>query len=145
MFIRVKLSGPREYLQIVESRWEDGRPRQYVVATLGRLDRLKASGQVDAIIKSLSRFSEKVKIVEGYKEGRLTVLSVRKIGPDLIMGRLWRELGINGVMNGLLRGRRYEFEVERAIYFTVLSRLFFPGSDRRALRISGRWRGYSGR
>jgi hypothetical protein len=136
MFIRVKPSGPREYLQIVENRWEDGRPRQYVIATLGRLDRLKASGQVDAIIKSLSRFSEKVKVIEGYKEGKLTALSVRKIGPDLIMGRLWKELGINGVMNGLLRGRKYEFEVERAIYFTVLSRLFFPGSDRRALRIS---------
>jgi len=49
-------SGPRKYLQIVENRWEDGRPRQYVIATPDRLDRLKASGQIDAIMRSLSRF-----------------------------------------------------------------------------------------
>jgi len=35
MFFRTKSSGPRSYLQIVENRWEDGRPRQRVIATLG--------------------------------------------------------------------------------------------------------------
>jgi len=136
MFVRTKPSGRYQYLQIVESRWEGGRPRQYVIATLGRLDKLKASGQVDAIMKSLSRFSEKVKVIEGYKEGRLSAQSVKKIGPDLIIGRLWKELGINEVLKRLLSERRYGFEVERAIYFTILSRLFFPGSDRKALRLS---------
>ena len=34
MFFRTKTSGPRSYLQIVENRWEDGRPRQRVIATL---------------------------------------------------------------------------------------------------------------
>lgn len=136
MFVRTKPSGKYQYLQIVESRWEDGRPRQYVIATLGRLDRLKASGQVDAITRSLAKFSEKVKVIEDYKGGKVSDLSVKKVGPDLIVRRLWRELGINEVLNKLLSGREYEFEVERAIYFTVLSRLFFPGSDRTALRIS---------
>ena len=136
MFVRIKPSGPRKYLQIVESRWEGGRPRQYVIATLGRLDRLKASGQIDAIMRSLSRFSEKVKVVENYKEGKLSALSVKKIGADLIIGRLWKELGLDEVLDVLLRGRRYGFNVERVIYFTVLSRLFFPGSDRKALRMS---------
>ena len=58
-----------------------GRPRQYVIATLGRLDRLIASGQVDAIIRSLAKFSEKVKVIEDYKSNRLNVFSVKKIGP----------------------------------------------------------------
>jgi hypothetical protein len=30
MFFRTKTSGPRTYLQIVENRWEEGRPRQRV-------------------------------------------------------------------------------------------------------------------
>ncbi len=47
MFVKTKPSGKYQYLQIVESRWEDGRPRQSVIATNGRLDRLKADGQVD--------------------------------------------------------------------------------------------------
>ncbi len=33
-----------EYVQLVEGRREDGKVRQRVVATLGRLDELKASG-----------------------------------------------------------------------------------------------------
>ncbi len=136
MFVRTKPSGRYQYLQIVESRWEDGRPRQYVIATLGRLDRLKASGQVDAIMKSLSRFSEKVKVVEDYKEGKLTALSVKKIGAGLIIRRLWKELGIDEVIGGLLNGSRFRFEVEKAVAFTVLSRLFFPASDRKGWRIS---------
>jgi len=140
MFVRTKPSGNYQYLQIVESRWENGRPRQYVIATLGRLDRLKVSGKVDGIIKSLSRFSEKIKVIEGYKEGSLTATSVKKIGPQLIVGRLWKELGFPETLRGLLNGRRYGFEVERAIYFTVLSRLFFPGSDRKALRVSRDYR-----
>jgi transposase len=61
---------------------------------------------------------------------------VKKIGPHVAIERLWRALGINEVIEKLLDGRRYEFEVQRAIYFTVLSRLFFPGSDRKALRLS---------
>ena len=35
-------TGLRVYLQVVENRWEDGRSRQRVVATLGRLDQLQA-------------------------------------------------------------------------------------------------------
>jgi hypothetical protein len=34
MFFRTKTSGPRSYLQIVENRWEDGRPRQRGMATI---------------------------------------------------------------------------------------------------------------
>ena len=48
MFFRTKKSGPRSYLQVVENRWEKGRSRQRVVATLGRLDQLQESGQLDA-------------------------------------------------------------------------------------------------
>ena len=44
MFFRTKTSGPRTYLQVVENRWEGGRSRQRVVATLGRLDQLQESG-----------------------------------------------------------------------------------------------------
>jgi hypothetical protein len=32
MFFRIKTSGPRSYLQIVENRWEGGRTRQRVIA-----------------------------------------------------------------------------------------------------------------
>ena len=45
MFFRTKTSGSRSYLQIVENRWEDGRTRQRVVATLGRCAFRSRSGR----------------------------------------------------------------------------------------------------
>jgi hypothetical protein len=140
MFARVKRSGNRQYLQLVENHWQDGQSRQRVIATLGRLDNLQATGQVDAAIKSLARFAVKAKIIEDHKHHRLAVHSVKRIGPDLVLARLWERLGLPDLLNRLLAGRQYGFAVERAIYFTVLSRLFFPGSDRRALRLARDYR-----
>ncbi|MFQ6105159.1 MAG: hypothetical protein ACE5OP_12855 [Candidatus Glassbacteria bacterium] len=68
MFLRVKRGGnkrfPHDYLQIVES-YRDGKTvRQRVIASLGRLDELQARGQIDALIKSLARFSERLEVIE---------------------------------------------------------------------------------
>jgi len=62
MFIRVKRAGEYEYLQLVENRREGKRTRQRIVATLGRLDRLHAKGQVDVLLRSLGRFAERVEV-----------------------------------------------------------------------------------
>jgi hypothetical protein len=136
MFLRVKQSEGRRYLQLVENRWESGHSRQRVMATLGRLERLQATGQVDGLLRSLARFAEQVKVVEAHAQGHLAARSVKRIGPNLVMARLWQRLGLAEVLTGLLQGRRHSYAVERMIYFTVLSRLFFPGSDRRALRVA---------
>lgn len=44
MFAGVKKSGRYEYLQIVENSKVDGKVRQRVIATVGRLDQLHAKG-----------------------------------------------------------------------------------------------------
>ena len=134
MFVRKKRAGKHVYLQVVENHWEAGRPRQYVIGTLGRLDRLLASGHLDGVIQSLAGFSAKLKVRQAYEAGDLMAGAVRRVGPALVFDRLWRRLGVGEVLKRRLRGRRYRFAVERAIYLTVLSRLFFPGSDRRAQR-----------
>jgi hypothetical protein len=36
------------------------------------------------------------------------------------------------VLSALLKDRRFQFSVERAVFLTVLHRLFDPGSDRAA-------------
>ncbi|WP_321415217.1 IS1634 family transposase [uncultured Desulfobacter sp.] len=48
----------------------------------------------------------------------------------MIFQRLWEESGIQGVIRHLLAGRKFEFDVERAIFLTVLHRLMTSGSDR---------------
>jgi transposase len=132
MFFRTKTSGPRSYLQIVENRWEDGRPRQRVIATLGRLDQLQQSGQLDALLASGARLAQSVLLLSAHAKGQLPTITTRRIGPALIIQRLWEQTGCQRVIEQLLDGRRFEFDVERAVFLTVLHRLFAPGSDRAA-------------
>lgn len=128
MFTRIKKSGRYEYLQIVQNRREGSKTRQRVIGTVGRLDQLHAKGDIEKLIRSLARFSERVLLVLSDKTG--VHARAKKIGPALIFERLWQELGIKKVINELLSDRKYEFDVERAIFLTVLHRLFASGSDR---------------
>ena len=132
MFVRTKTSGIYQYLQIVQNERIDGRIRQQVVATLGRLDVLVSKGQLDGLISSCARFAQKVSVLDAYQRQALPAAETVKIGPPLVFGRLWQELGLPAILEDLLAGRRYEFAVERAIFLTVLHRLMVSGSDRAA-------------
>ena len=128
MFARIKKSGNYQYLQIVESSREGKKVKQRVLSTVGRLDRLQAKGEIEKLIRSLSRYSEKALLILSGKSDVTT--QSKKIGPALIFERLWKELAIQPVIKGLLRQRRFEFDVERAVFLAVLHRLFVSGSDR---------------
>jgi hypothetical protein len=52
MFFRVKPAGTYRYLQIAHSVREGKNVRQQVIATLGRLDLLQESGQLDRLMRS---------------------------------------------------------------------------------------------
>jgi hypothetical protein len=47
---------------------------------------------------------------------------------------LWEALELGTILKHALESRRYEFDVERAVYLTVVHRLFAYGSDRAAER-----------
>lgn len=128
MFARVKKSGKYQYLQIVENHKEGKKVVQRVISTIGRLDRLQSKGRVETLIRSLSKYSEKVLLVLSEKS-ELTA-SGKKIGPALIFERLWKETGIKKALKYVSAGRKFAFDVERAIFLTVLHRLMVSGSDR---------------
>ena len=134
MFARVKKSGKYQYLQIVENRKEKGRVKQRVISTIGRMDQLQAKGRVETLIRSLSRFSEKTMLI--LSENSDVSADAVKIGPSMIFERLWKESGVQKAIRRLLVDRRFEFDVERAIFLTVLHRLMVSGSD----RFCERWR-----
>jgi transposase len=132
MYFRLKKSGNRAYLQIVESYRQDGQPRQRVIATLGRLDELTASGQIESLLSSGARFAENALVLSAFENGELTTVTKRRIGPSLIFERLWEETGCKAVIMALADQRGFGFSLERAIFLTVLHRLFGSGSDRAA-------------
>jgi Transposase DDE domain len=134
MYFRVKRTGSYAYLQLVESFREKGRVQQRVLSTVGRLDVLQASGQLDALMRSGLRFCQKLAVIDAHAAGQTEPVQVQRVGADLVFGRLWEVLQVGKVIRRCLQSRRYEFDVERAIYLTVIHRLFASGSDRAAER-----------
>lgn len=130
MFFRQKKSGNHVYLQIVENRWEKGRSKQRVIATVGRLDQLQESGQLEGLLLSGAKFAESVIVLAADRDGQTPAIRTRRIGPALVFGRLWDELGIPQVIRHLLAGRRLELPLERILFLTVVHRLLVSGSDR---------------
>ena len=63
MFARIKKTGKYEYVQVVHNERIDGKVRQRVIATLGRLDVLKETGQLDQLVESLARLSDHVAVL----------------------------------------------------------------------------------
>ena len=134
MYFRVKRTAGYAYLQIVESFREKGHVRQRVLSTVGRLDALQSSGQLEGLLRSGLRFCEKLAVIDAHAAGQTEPVQVLRVGPHLVFGRLWETLGLGAILERALDGRRYEFDVERAIYLTVMHRLFASGSDRAAER-----------
>jgi len=132
LFIRTQTNADRTYLLLVENERVAGRVQQKIIARLGRLDELVNSGELDRLLKSLGRFSEKYAVLGAHAKGEALTTRTRIVGPALIFERLWQELGIEGVIAELAQARRFAFALERAVFVTVLHRLFAPGSDRAA-------------
>jgi hypothetical protein len=132
MFVRVKKMKNLSYLQIVESRREGEKVKQHVFATLGRQDLLAESGKLDDLARSLLKFTPKVRVIDAHRAGTTQVQRTLSIGPALVFDRLWTELGLKELIEESHAGDRHQFSIERAIFLTVLHRLFDSGSDRSA-------------
>src|SRR5208283_4734909 len=132
MFFRLKKSGERAYVQIVENKRIEGAVRQSVVATLGRADELEASGALASLLASGAKLTEQVMLITALDEdeGGALAASAKRLGGPLLFGRIWARLGIPEVLADLLADRGFEFSVESAVFVATLHRLFVSGSDR---------------
>jgi len=128
MFVRLKRVRSYSYLQLVESVRAHDKPRQRVLATLGRVEELQAKGSIDALVSSLSKFSTNaLALIAGESKPDTQALT---IGAVLIFERLWQRLKLDQILKELLRERHFGFDVERAIFLSTLHRVCCGGSDR---------------
>ena len=132
MFFRLKKSGQRGYIQIVENKRDGAAVRQRVIANLGRADELAASGALASLIASGAKLTDQVLLIDALDEDAEGALSVgaKRIGGPMLFGRIWERLGVADVLADLLKARGFEFPVERAVFVATLHRLFVSGSDR---------------
>jgi hypothetical protein len=136
VYFRRKTSAGRAYLQIVESRRDGDQVRQQVIATLGRYEELQESGQLERLLRSGARFAGKAMVLSAIADDSAMKIASRRIGPALVFERLWEETGCRAVIEQLCGARKHGFALERAVFLTMLHRLFVSGSDRAA----DRWR-----
>ena len=150
MFVKVTASGPRRYVQLVESyRDEAGRVKKRTVATLGRLEQL--SGELDSVIEGLlkvvgrapgaaqlaAQLPAPINGVVG-SAGAVATPSVsfdsaRALGHVWTLTELWKELGFSDLRR-VFRRTRHSIDVEALIRIMVLNRLCDPDSKLGVLR-----------
>ena len=116
------------HLQLAENLWDPERQRSQVkiIYNCGRAEDTQTTERLRRLAHSiLSRCApEEIvaenpawQLVEAYSYGDLYVLE-----------QLWRRLGVNEVIGEVLGRRRFEFDVERALFAMVANRALAPSS-----------------
>jgi len=134
MYVKVTTSGPRRYVQLIESfRDDDGRVKKRTVATLGRADQL--SGELDSVIDGLLKVAgrEPAKLAPPISASSLTFESARALGNVWTLTEIWKELGFSDLRR-VFRRTRHTIDVEALIRIMVLNRLCDPDSKLGVLR-----------
>ena len=82
MFLRTHTIEDRTYLLLVENERVNGKVTQRLRQRFGRIDYLRESGQLDAIVAGLGRSSERLLVL-----GRISAARACRARPDALAGR----------------------------------------------------------
>lgn len=122
MYIRVtKNSRGDAYYHLVESFRHDGKVRQRVLLSLGRVEEGKLEQLAEAVNKHLDRvdalnLASSIDINQAYL-----------YGPLLLVQHMSEHLGISNVLSGIAQKHdRLQFDFERAVFSMVVSRCMEP-------------------
>ena len=132
MHVKITTSGPRRYVQLVESfRDEQGRIRKRTVATLGRLDQVGSS--LDAVINGLLKATGRAPVLGAEAQPEVEFEPARALGAVWALQELWKTLGF-GELRRVFRGTRHQIDVEALVRVMVFNRLCDPESKLGVLR-----------
>jgi len=132
MHVKITTSGPRRYVQLVESfRDDQGRIRKRTVATLGRLDQVGSS--LDAVINGLLKATGRAPVLGAEAHPEVEFEPARALGAVWALHELWKTLGF-GELRRVFRGTRHQIDVEALVRVMVFNRLCDPESKLGVLR-----------
>ena len=132
MYIKITRSGPRRYVQLVESfRDENGRVRKRTLASLGRLD--EVDGALDSVINGLLKATGRKPMDSGAEAPKVTFESARAFGDVWALTELWKELGFDQIRRVFGR-TRHTTDIEALLRVMVFNRLCNPDSKLGVLR-----------
>lgn len=111
-----------EYIRLVESYWNNGRPGHRVICNLGRKDLL--APHAGALLRILNGESRRAAL-----PGEVEAIGAWDWGPFLVARHLWQELGLEGITDGLARRRRGQESLSERALVLVANRLCSPTSE----------------
>ncbi len=122
-----KSGGPVAYLQLAHNVWnrEAGQSRVEVIHNFGREDQLDRAAIV-RLIESLKRALEPAEALATEAAPGLSFVDSRPLGGAWALDGLWRRLGIDAALAGLLSGRRLDPRAERVLFALVANRALDP-------------------
>jgi transposase len=136
MFVKLTKSGPRRYLQLVESyRDESGRTKQRTIASLGRFE--KIDQHFESVIRGLERVTGRRRPSTGVEAApekpEITFDPALSLGDVWALSSLWSELGFDRLA-AVFRSSRRQLDVEAMLRIMVFNRLCDPESKLGVLR-----------
>lgn len=135
MYVKVTTSGPRRYVQLLESfRDSNGRVKKRTVATLGRLDHLR--DDLDCVIDGLLKVAGRETSNSSSAPtgaASLSFESARALGNVWVLTQLWKDIGFSNLRKVFGR-TKHTIDVEALIRLMVFNRLCDPDSKLGVLR-----------
>lgn len=135
MYVKVTTSGPRRYVQLLESfRDSNGRVKKRTVATLGRLDHLRDDLDcvIDGLLKVAGRETSNSSSAP-IGAASLSFESARALGNVWVLTQLWKDIGFSSLRK-VFRRTKHTIDVEALIRLMVFNRLCDPDSKLGVLR-----------
>ena len=133
VFIKITKSGPRRYVQLVESFREEGRVKQRTLASLGRLERI--APEVESIVGGLRRLVSGEEKTEAIDPALVDFAPARSLGDVWTLDALWKSFGLDRLDDVFRRrGSPRRTAVEAMLRVMVFNRLCDPASKLGILR-----------
>lgn len=113
------------YLKVVENAWANGRTEQRTLVNFGNISNWPRE-KLEEVVSLLGKFVSSDQVLLS----RVEFGSCRVVGPYLPLSALWDRLGLDGIIESALSGRRVEQRVVECAKAMVLSRLVSPCSKK---------------
>jgi transposase len=133
MFIRRTVAknkdgSKREYFQLAESVRINGKPRNRVICTLGRVGDPDTDTKIKDMSLSLMKACEDFKFFDLAED--LKADFSKEYGPFLVFKRLFSELGFETILEKHFSDLNTDFDITSCLFNMILNRLSDPGSKR---------------
>jgi hypothetical protein len=126
------------YLQLAHNEWDAaaGHSVVRVIHSFGREDQLDRAA-IARLVRSLQRVLAPGEALQAAAGDELTFVESRPMGGAWVLDQLWRRLGVDRTLTGLLAGRRLDAGAERVLFAMVANRALEPLSKLAATRWVG--------